>query len=307
MKNKTVGLVHKARIINLVKQLEKYFLDELQSANDISIFLCGGSTSEQNRFRTELGNQISNITSKYSYSVHYPEDMFTELISGHYGKDLLTLENILANSVHCVVILLQSPGTFTELGAFTNHPELCNKLVVVIDEIHRGKRSFISQGPVRYLRTRTTSKVLYSHMDHSNLEKLTRQVVDAARDIPKYAPITNYLSSPIASSRFYLALIYVFDKLPKVFLLDVVRDLSAEEQDIINTVAHIVLNNLISRQRITLDSGNLSITDRGIDTLLYDSSTKKRSEALLLYLSKLRLEALNLTMRKYYSVIWVGR
>ena len=117
----------KVRIPKLALELKEYFESELQSADEIPIFLCGGSSSEHKRLRAKLGKQISHIISKYTYSVHYPEDMFIELIAGHHGKDLLTLENVLANSVHCVVILLQSPGTFAELGAFSNHNELCNK------------------------------------------------------------------------------------------------------------------------------------------------------------------------------------
>jgi len=54
--------------------------------------------------------------------------MFIEFILGHQKQDLLTLENLLADSVNTVVILLQSPGTFTELGAFTNYEKLTEML-----------------------------------------------------------------------------------------------------------------------------------------------------------------------------------
>jgi len=160
MKNKGIVNTYENKTVDLVQRLKQHHLEELQNPNAISIFLCGGNTHDQNILRKELGNRISHIASKYLYTVHYPEDMFTELIAGHHGKDLLTLETILANSVKCVVILLQSPGTFTELGAFANHPILCNKLVVVIDEKHKGNRSFISLGPVRHLKNSTTSKVI---------------------------------------------------------------------------------------------------------------------------------------------------
>lgn len=288
----------KVRIPQLALKLKDYFENELQSADEIPIFLCGGSSPDQRRLRLELGKQISQIVSKYTYSVHYPEDMFIELISGHHGKDLLTLENVLANSVHCVVILLQSPGTFTELGAFSNHAGLCNKLVVVIDNEYKGKRSFISLGPIRYLSIHTKSKVLYSYINFTNLSKLTKQVADASREIPKQPLAMDYLANPIASLRFYLALTYVFDPFPKTQLFEILKNLPSQKPDVTDTVAQTVINNLVKRQEISIDSEKLSITKKGIDNLLYTRATKKRTGDISSYLSGIRLEALNLTMRK---------
>lgn len=288
----------KVRIPELASQLKDYFESELQDVEQIPIFLCGGSRPDHRRLREELGKQISRIASKYTYSVHYPEDMFIELISGHHGRDLLTLENILANSVHCVVILLQSPGTFAELGAFSNHAGLCNKLVVVIDNEYRGKRSFISLGPIRYLNTHTKSKVLYSDISFTNLSRLTKQVADASREIPKEPLAMDYLANPIASLRFYLALTYVFDPLPKTLLFEILRHLPSEQPATIDTVAETVTTNLVKRQEISIDSEKISITQKGIDNLLYAHATKKRTGDISLYLSGIRLEALNLTMRK---------
>lgn len=288
----------KVRIPELARELKDYFEKELRSADEIPVFLCGGSSPNHRKLRAELGKQISQIVSKYTYSVHYPEDMFIELISGHHGKDLLTLENVLANSVHCVVILLQSPGTFAELGAFSNHAGLCNKLVVVIDNEYKGRRSFISLGPIRYLKTHTTSKVLYSDINSANLSKLTKQVADASREIPKQPLALDYLANPIASVRFYLALTYIFDPLPKTLLFEILKHLPSKELDTTNTVAQTVINNLVKRQEISIDSGKLSITEKGIDNLLHAYVTKKRTGDISSYLSDNRLEALNLTMRK---------
>lgn len=287
----------KPQVLELVKQLKSYYEEELKRAKEISIFLCGGSTAEQNKFRILLGKQISQITSKYTYSIHYPEDMFIEVISGHQARDLLTLENMLADSVDCILILLQSPGTFTELGAFSNHVRLCNKLIILIDKEFKGKRSFISLGPLRYLRYHTSSKILYSDISADNLPTLARQIVDAAREIPKQPIVSNYLANPISSLRFYLALVYTFEPLDKTLLFVILKQLAPGEKDII-TVARTVTNKLASRQEISIDGNIMCMTPKGIDTLLCDNVTKKHSDYVSSYLSDIRLKALNLTMRK---------
>lgn len=300
-------LVLDSKITDLARQLRVQFLGGLQSLRDISLFLCGGSSPEEAKFRRNLGRRVMHMKSKYMYSVYYPEDMFVELVLGHQRQDLLSLENLLADSVHCVTILLQSPGTFTELGAFANYERLRDKLIVVVDPRYRRSRSFISIGPIRYLESQTKSKVLYSRMDSNNLDVLTKQLTEATRDIAKNFSPTRDLSNPISSYKFYMALIYVFDPIPKDLVFDILRAIQSDRQDIAITAARTVLNSLISERKVICDEENLSITPSGIDSLIYDNRTKKRVRASLSLLSELRLEALNLTLRKSYGGKWARR
>ncbi len=71
-----------SKIIDISQELKREFLDELPRTSEISLFLCGGGSAEELRFRRQLGKKISRIKSKYLYSVYYPEDMFIELILG---------------------------------------------------------------------------------------------------------------------------------------------------------------------------------------------------------------------------------
>lgn len=157
-------------MLKIAEQLKTSYLDSFLKSDDVSIFLCGGSSPSEEAFRRKLGNRISATKSKYRYSVFYPEDLFVELILGHQRQDLLTLENLLAKSVSAVVILPQSPGTFAELGAFANHPQLKNKLVVVMDSRYERSQSFITTGPVRYLRKETMSRVIYERLSALNFQ-----------------------------------------------------------------------------------------------------------------------------------------
>ena len=293
-----------SNIIKIAEKIKSQFLDESQMLNEISIFLCGSSGTEESKFRREIGKKISRTVSKYKYFVYYPEDMFIELILGHQKKDLLTLESLLADSVNAVVILLQSPGTFTELGAFTNYKKLSGKLIVIIDPRFARARSFINLGPVRFLKAKTKSKVLFVPMDSSNLYKLVKQIADAARDVAKHSSPIRNLSNPISAYTFYLALIYVFEPIPKNAIFTISRTLSTNEEKIVVTAAETVINGLINERRVFLSSENLSTTSKGTDDLIHGDNTRKRARIVSAFLTKLRLEALNLTHRKNYRRIW---
>ena len=292
------------KIIEIANKLNTQFLNKSQNLNEISIFLCGGSGKEEEKFRRKVGEKISSKLSHYKYSVYYPEDMFIELILGYQKQDLLTLENLLADSASAVVILLQSPGTFTELGAFTNYKELSNKLIVIIDPRFARKRSFINLGPVRFLRTKTKSKVLFIPMNNSNLNKLVERITENTRDVAKHSLPIRDLTNPIFAYRFYLALIYIFEPIPKNAILAILRSLATNEERNIVTVAEIVINSLINERKVSLSSKNLSTTSKGADDLIYGGNTKKRAHFVLEFLTELRLEALNLIYRKNYGRIW---
>lgn len=293
-----------SKIIEIANKLNKQFLNESQNLNEISIFLCGGSGKEEEKFRRKVGEKISSKLSHYKYSVYYPEDMFIELILGYQKQDLLTLENLLADSASAVVILLQSPGTFTELGAFTNYKKLNNKLIVIIEPKYARKRSFINLGPVRFLRTKTKSKVLFIPMNNSNLNKLVERITETTRNEAKHSLPIKDLTNPIFAYKFYLALIYVFEPIPKNAILAISRLLAINEERNIVTVAEIVINSLINEKKVSLSSNNLSTTSKGADDLIYGSNTKKRAHLVLEFLTELRLEALNLIHRKNYRRIW---
>lgn len=294
------------KIIEIANKLNTQFLNKSQNLNEISIFLCGGSGKEEEKFRRKVGEKICGTSklSNYKYSVYYPEDMFIELILGYQKQDLLTLENLLADSASAVVILLQSPGTFTELGAFTNYKELSNKLIVIIDPRFARKRSFINLGPVRFLRTKTKSKVLFIPMNNSNLNKLVERITENTRDVAKHSLPIRDLTNPIFAYRFYLALIYIFEPIPKNAILAILRSLATNEERNIVTVAEIVINSLINERKVSLSSKNLSTTSKGADDLIYGGNTKKRAHFVLEFLTELRLEALNLIYRKNYGRIW---
>jgi hypothetical protein len=291
-------------IISIAEELKIHFLDDTKLLREVSIFLCGGSGANESQFRRELGAEISKTVSKHKYSAYYPEDMFIELILGHQRENLLTLENLLADSVNAVVILLQSPGTFAELGAFANYEKLKDKLIVVIDPKFAHAKSFINLGPIRYLRQNSKSKVLLSPMDSTNLKSLTKQIADEARVLAKYSSMVRDLSNPIWAYRFCLALIYVFDPIPRSAIFLITRHFWNKDTRILDIATETVINSLISERKVFLNSGNISMTSKGLHYLIYHNETKKKARKISDLLTELRLNALNLTLRKEHRRVW---
>lgn len=285
------------RIINICQELVDRFLAPSSIREEITIFLCGGASKQEAEFRIVLGTAIKSLKSKYQYSVYYPESMFVELVLGHKKYDLLSLENLLANSVNTVIIPLQSPGTFTELGAFANHRELQNKLTVVIDPKHRRSQGFINTGPIRYLKTKTDSQIIYHEMEIHSVSSLAKSLSEAARKISVIHPVVPALTNPLTSYEFYLALIFILDQVPKQIALEVAQRFEPVNKDMAATVAETVINGLINERKITLRGNLLSIPPQGIDELLVSFKTSKKSEELLEFLTRLRITALNVILR----------
>jgi|GEM_PF-766617 len=285
------------RILNICQELVDRFLASSIKRDEITIFLCGGASKNEAEFRVALGTAIKSLKSKYQYSVYYPERVFVELILGHKRYDLLSLENLLANSVNTVIVPLQSPGTYTELGAFANHPELQNKLTVVIDPKYKRAPSFINTGPIRYLKSKTDSQIIYHEMEMRSVGVLAKNLSEAARKISNLHPIIPSLTNPLTSYEFYLALIFVLDQIPRQTAIQIAQQFESVNKDLVATVAETVINGLINERKIALVGNLLSIPPQGINELLVSFKTSKKSEELLEFLTRLRMNALNIILR----------
>ncbi|MBI4546862.1 MAG: hypothetical protein HY707_02705 [Ignavibacteriae bacterium] len=290
-------------VIHIANRLKEYFLGSA-ATNDVSIFLCGGAGAQEGNFRRDIGDEIVAKRSKYRYLVFYPEDMFLELILGHQKYDLLTLENLLAQSVSAVVILLQSPGTFAELGAFSNHPFLKKKLIIVMDPKYRTSQSFINTGPIRHLRKETLSHVIFAKIVSENVDYLVKAISEAARDVGARNPPCKDLTNPIACYEFYLALLYVLDPMPRSAVSDLVRVMEPEKASVAETAAETVINGLVNNGDTLLVSGRLTVSKKGIETLLQAPRSDRRYEVLKGILSELRTMALNAMLRRQHKHFW---
>jgi hypothetical protein len=285
-------------IVEIAGQLEKEFLGPSCDQSAFWVFLCGGGKPTQMRLRRHIGDRISATKSKYRYKVYYPEDMFIELILGHSRADLLSLENILAESVHAVAILLESPGTFTELGAFANHHKLKDKLIVVTDPAYGTQRSFINLGPIRYLQTNTRSHVHYLTVDETNTRAIASVITESTRKVAVTSPPRLCIENPIGSYEFFLALIYTLDPIPRKTVFEIVAELSKPSEELALLSANTVVNVLVNTGRVACISDVLSVTPLGSQELLCADKTKAQRLRIMHILTRLRYDALNRIYRR---------
>jgi hypothetical protein len=109
------------------------------------IFICGGSNSKP---RDTLRNYLRK--QKKELQIFYAERVW-ELISANPGLGALKMESDLAALSDLVVIIVESPGTFAELGAFSHVEALRKKLLPIVDLQYKGANSFINTGPIRWI------------------------------------------------------------------------------------------------------------------------------------------------------------
>ncbi len=109
------------------------------------IFLCGGFGSERREF-------LLNYLRKWGTDalIFQADDVWAR-IAASGSINALAMEAQLAELADAVVVIVESPGTFAELGAFSNSQPLRKKLLPILDKTYEDAPSFINSGPVRWV------------------------------------------------------------------------------------------------------------------------------------------------------------
>lgn len=109
------------------------------------IFLCGGAGSAR---RDALKAYLQKHHPKLQ--MFYAERVW-EHIAARADEGALKMESDLAALADLVLIVVESPGTFAELGAFSLVPPLRKKLLPIVDAQFEGSGSFLATGPLRWI------------------------------------------------------------------------------------------------------------------------------------------------------------
>lgn len=110
------------------------------------VFLCGGAQSpRRDRVAEFLRRQKAP-----EVLVFYADDVW-EAVSQIPNLNSLEMEEQLASLSDLVIIVVESEGTFAELGAFALAEALREKLLPILDEKHKEAESFIRTGPVAWV------------------------------------------------------------------------------------------------------------------------------------------------------------
>lgn len=278
-----------------------------------SVFLCGKDISDNSSIRYRIANIL---TTRYRYSggydLIYPEDIFDELLYSSSETNLLSLENLLADSVDAVVVIPESAGSFTELGAFANNEKLRSKLICIIDNEFRRDKSFISQGPVKLVKSVNKDAVVYidekklGKIDNNSFElpRFSRdtevdKVVSSLKKIKKNSYKAGNKISLLQLDRFLLPVIFLLEPIDKSILAQIVSNAMEDEKKSFEATTT-ALTMLTKKRYIELTSDGYKLTQIGKNEFLSFRKKNSREKYLnkRIAIDELRLEILNLKNRK---------
>lgn len=275
----------------------------LHSERELSIFLCGGASPAQHDLRTKLASHLDHKLSRYQYRTYFPEHLFMEVLHGYQRTDLLSLESLLARSVHSVVILTHSPGTLAELGAFASHDLLCNKLLAIIEPKHSRTKSFINLGPLRRIRHSKHGSVAQIPINSNHLGELAGTIQAFVRHTSRMRDLSPSLdlANPIFASGYLLSLVYVLAPLSLKSIKGIVQNLSNASTKEVEPITEAVISTLVRE-------GKLRHSPSGLDTTPYaeiDLFGGIESQTLRQYkrktLTAMRTDFLNRRYRSKYG------
>lgn len=280
--------------------LRDNFLKKVRSGAP-TVFLVGAQAQKDESLRARLRYELtSRPGTRDKVDVYYPEALFDDLLSGKHGQgyDLLGLENVLAMSVHAIVILLEGAGAIAELGAFCNHPELSKKLVVVVNRRHRRDRSFIMLGPIRQLRLADSNSVVYFDYEDANTDWLGREVRTRLRRLSGQSAVSENPDNPIVAKEFLLGAIYIGQPLHFDQAVELINFAAPSIQDDATVVVRMALSMLEADRLLSFTNGQYSITTQGTQALKNRIELSGDAATVWRDLDKYRVGYLNNVMRK---------
>jgi predicted transcriptional regulator len=136
------------------------------------ILLCGGKYDAGNTnslsARDQLLKYLPIQNSRLCNNIELAEDINDWWRDGTYS-DLITFEQDIAELAGLIVIFLESAGAIAELGAFSQVKSIQQKLLVFVDTEHKNQESFISLGPIAFLKHFFPDSVrAYKWIDHNS-------------------------------------------------------------------------------------------------------------------------------------------
>lgn len=259
----------------------------------INVFLIGKSVQDPTSMRKKVLDSLSRWS---KVRVYYPEDMFMELIYSR-NLDLLELETLLAKSVHAVVMCVESWGSAAELGAFANHKQLRDRLVVITDSNYSKDKSFINLGPIRHVKKSKASRVISHNFKTPLGEYFPKALRTAIRRVAAKTHLSHKLSNIVVAEAFILAAVSVMGPVAWEELLALVTMLEPSEAVRASVVCSSALSSLFKQRGVLLQHGRYEITAKGRTML---SSVGLWDSKMTDLFDELRVDMLNLRLRVGY-------
>lgn len=260
-----------------------------------TVFLCGADITDSNTGRSKMA-RIFGLHSKYE--LLYPEDIFDDLLAGPGQHSLLHLENVLADCVDVIVLFPESPGSFAEIGAFSNNAKLASKLIVISNKKYKGNKSFINYGPYRLIKDSKTGKVFhvnYKDLDDVDLgKKLYRTINESITKIKKTHPVQKDVANILEAEHFVLPCIYLIDNTNFHTLTKLIEFATNQNSKLCEIVIKSSLGRLATKRFISRTPDGYSVTSEGA---IYVRETFSNRN-----LDAIRLEILNVENRRNATI-----
>jgi hypothetical protein len=151
------------------------------------VLLCGGKVKIKNHpddpdpAIASLRHFISRTQT--SFEIFRPEEITSWQSDGIF-KNLMSFEEDLANICSLVVIILESAGSLTELGAFSQLNDLSKKIIAIRSSKFKDDPSFINLGILRYISEDDIANVKSYPWDLDNPTLISQEIVnDVISDI----------------------------------------------------------------------------------------------------------------------------
>lgn len=289
--NKSFNDNHLKDIVKVIKN--RIFVP--LTAKKTTVFLCGGAINSKDNGRSKMAS-IFDIHSKYE--LLYPEDIFDDLLAGPGQHSLLHLENILADCVDAIVLFPESPGSFAEIGAFSNNPRLARKLIVLSNKNYKTDKSFINYGPYRLIKESKSGVVF--HLNYKDLDsydlggKLYKKVNSRISKIKKDHPVKKDVTNILEVEHFILPCIYLIDDVNYLTLTKLISFATDETPKFCEIAIKSSLGRLAAKHFISRTSGGYNVTSEGAN---YVRKIFNNTE-----LDKVRLEVLNAENRRNATI-----
>lgn len=204
------------------------------------IFLCGGAMSDSSDQARPLSDAVENPdTSSFSSQALSMREVLYEQLMVQGGelfgrlklaeehqdwlehgkvKNLIELELALADMAGAIVLLVESVGSYTELGSFSVLEQISDKLIVIVNQKAVHEDTFINLGPIKYLEdnggnvlryewevkysiTGLNSDVLKTFLDTSNSDVIKKSKL-ICNKISELLPKLTMKSTILDSRRF---------------------------------------------------------------------------------------------------------
>lgn len=280
---------------DIVNEIYNEVFCNIQHGN-IDLFLCGAaSTKEKISYRDIIRSKLEDNS---NLSILYPEDMFMEMLN-RKKYDLLTLEKFLANNSDIILIVCESPGSFTELGAFVNNSDTLEKVVILLQTKYKNTKSFIRLGPVEHVRMKNKNSIIYfNHNIDEAIDKIKKYLKNRFRYLGYKRKESKIKDLNLISGQYYfiILLLYFYQELSVKMLVDNLKKLykmkyNIEEFDIIysSAIKRLFKEGLIKKEEPSEKVIQYKLTDKGYDfasLLLSYVSLENRTRAI----DKIRLK-----------------